>query len=1433
MSDDELPCEQDIFERDLILDELNRIIQLATTNEQHFRSRTIDLAVHQRKFNKVQTKIEKTLIKIKSFNKEEQIKVRNDFNDLYYTIVTYLNNLKKEDEQQRRTSRSFQASEVIVQANRKNLPILPLPEFNGDPTDWPSFYDLFRSLVHNNSAYCNAEKFRYLLLAVKNEPHNLIKSIPITDENYLVALDILVSRYDNKRIIASKHLDKILDIEPCSDRLSHSVRNLLNIYQENIKALEVMNFPITQWSFILLNILLRKIPLTIRRTFERSLSKPSEIPDVCALISFLEREISADEITISTVSNVHSAKKPSANVGNSVKFSGRSNNASGGTVPTARRSLITNLNVPIEQSRSKSNGNKTHTRDETGRYVVALPFKPNAPRLGESRQIALARFRKLEYRLERNVQLKTDYHTCLQEYEDLNHMELVDSEPLQGASYYIPHHCVVKESSKTTRTRVVFDAGCRTTSGLSLNDVLLTGPKLHLDIVDVLLKFRVHAVAFSADIKQMYRNILIRETDRDFQRILWRKSPEEPIRDYRLHTVTFGVNSSPYLALRTIQQLAHDEAEYFRLASPVLLSDVFVDDVVSGEDTESKTLALQQELIDICKTAGFELRKWHSNSSAILATLQPPACHGERPENVPFSEMENDKRVKVLGLQWNPGSDTFNFKVQVTTHKCTKRSILSEIAKIYDPLGLLSPVTLYAKHLIQLLWMANVDWDDNPPIDIINSWTRFINELPLLSQVSFPRYIFSNNIDSVEIHGFADASQIAYAGCVYIRLTSKDGNIYTYLIMAKTRVAPLRAPLTIPRLELMAALLLSKLLDKIANLYRDRICPERIYAWSDATIVLAWLRSSPHEWKTFVSNRTSDILSRVPASCWHHVPSADNPADAASRGLLPTAMVQHDLWYHGPAWLRRSADNWPVETQTMSTCEEKRNLTLSSAMSTAPPVQNTEIIMRFSSLGKLVRITALIFRFYNKCKRVKNSFPGYITVPEYNFSLNRLIYLTQQSVFQDDILKISQGRLPSNQLRRLTPFLDSDKLLRVGGRIHKSLLPFESKHQIILPKKHALTNLIIDDAHMSYLHAGPQSVQYLLLQRYWILSCRDIVRQRIHRCVRCFRARPTRDQPIMGPLPASRIRPARPFLKTAVDYAGPFFVRANKVRNAKIVKCYVSVFVCMSVKAVHLELVSELSTDAFLAALRRFTARRGLCTDTYSDCGKNFVGCNNYLKDLYAFLRSHVVQSTINQQTLQQGLTWHFQPPYASHFGGLFEASVKSFKHHLHRVVGTRTQTYDEMHTLLCQIEAVLNSRPLCAMSSASTDPLPLTPSHFLIGEPLTALPDVSLLDENPNRLTRWRWIQQSVQHFWKRWSREYLHHLQQSSKWLHDRGSAIREGTVVVVCDEHLPPLQWKLARVHAVHLGSDQVTRVVTLKAGNTIFKRPVVKICPLPLE
>ncbi|XP_028173391.1 uncharacterized protein LOC114362274, partial [Ostrinia furnacalis] len=549
-----------------------------------------------------------------------------------------------------------------------------------------------------------------------------------------------------------------------------------------------------------------------------------------------------------------------------------------------------------------------------------------------SRDIAISRFRKLEYKLERNSQLKHDYHACLQEYLELGHMEPVDSPAAAGGNYYIPHHAVVKESSETTKTRVVYDASSKTTNGFSLNDNLLIGPKLHLDIVDVLLKFRIHLIAFTADIKQMYRNIMIRESDRDFQRIVWRTSPEEPLRDYRLCTVTFGVSSSPYLALRTIQQLAHDEAARFPRASQVLMRDVFVDDVVSGESDESRALALQQELIGICQSAGFELHKWHSNSPALLLGSQPTVSHGERCESVPFAHMENDSSTKVLGMQWDPNLDTFGFSVKSYSEKCTKRSILSEIARIYDPLGLLSPVTLFAKHLIQLLWISSVDWDETPPQDIVDSWASFTSQLPLLSKVSFPRHVFPQNC-KLQLHGFSDASEKAYAACVYLRAQREDGSVCVSLLLAKTRVAPTRR-VSIPRLELMGGVLLSQLIKKVLQNYSDKIQSDQIYTWSDSSIVLAWLRSPPHEWKTFVSNRTTEILNIVPADCWRHVPSADNPADAASRGMLPAAFLHHEMWFHGPRWLSEDESMWPVPKPVLPTDEEKRNVVLCSSTST-------------------------------------------------------------------------------------------------------------------------------------------------------------------------------------------------------------------------------------------------------------------------------------------------------------------------------------------------------------------------------------------------------------------------------------------------------------------------------------------------------------------
>nr|XP_034834256.1 uncharacterized protein LOC117990869 [Maniola hyperantus] len=801
----------------------------------------------------------------------------------------------------------------------------------------------------------------------------------------------------------------------------------------------------------------------------------------------------------------------------------------------------------------------THKRDLNGKYTVSLPFKENAPPLGESRAIALSRLNKLEVKLSRNSTLRAEYNKCMQEYLDLGHMEPVHLAKMQSiTSYYIPHHCVVKTSASTTKYRVVYDASCKTTSGRSLNDNLLTGQKLHQDITEVLLKFRLHNIVFTADIKMMYRFINLCKEHRDFQRILWRFSPLEPVQEFRLCTVTFGVASAPFLALRTLRQLAMDEAASFPLASQVLLNDVFVDDIVTGASTIEEAIELQRQLTAICKAGTFELRKWTSNNQEFLDSLNTDDSSLD--DALILSALDTNDSIKVLGLKWTPKSDTFTYHTDIPPRKCTKRIMLAEIAKIYDPLGFLSPITLFVKHLIQLLWVAGSGWDEAPPKGICELWYRFIDELSSLQNVILPRHILpSTAIDQVQLHGFSDASEKAYAACVYIRVVNTEGVIQAHLLLGKTKVAPLKQ-LTIPRLELCGAHLLSKLIKKVITTYSNILPFDEVFAWCDSSVTLAWLHSSPHKWRTYVANRIAETTSNVPASQWHHVQSADNPADSASRGVLPT-QLNKQLWFHGPPWLSGPQSEWPVSNVKCHTDEERRKHILVTHVDS-----NLEFLERFSSLPKMLRIVSLIFRFYHKCRKSKSYTTNHVTVPEIKQSLSRIITLVQAEQFSEEVSRLKDDDRCTKRLQKLKPFLDEDGLLRVGGRISCANVPYDAKHQILLPKRHHLTNLLIDYYHKTNLHVGPQTLQFILAQKYWILSARDAVRMRTRRCVPCFRARPIAPQPPMAQLPTVRVRSLRPFLHVGVDFAGPFNLKSNQFRNAKILKAYVCVFICMSTK---------------------------------------------------------------------------------------------------------------------------------------------------------------------------------------------------------------------------------------------------------------------------
>lgn len=548
------------------------------------------------------------------------------------------------------------------------------------------------------------------------------------------------------------------------------------------------------------------------------------------------------------------------------------------------------------------------------------------------------------------------------------------------------------------------------------------------------------------------------------------------------------------------------------------------------------------------------------------------------------------------------------------------------------------------------------------------------------------------------------------------------------------------------------AVLLAKLLKKVLYALKiDNIC---FFAWSDSQIALAWINGRPNRWKTFVANRVVEVTSIINPKKWNHVSSTDNPADVASRGILPSEILNHTLWWNGPSWLSQSAQHWPKLNEIVQTNLEERAYIHSFPIFKCEDVFNG-LLYKYSSIHKLKRVTAYCFRFIeNIRKKTADKKQDTLSVCELSSALQFWIKHVQQREFLTEINCCkNDDELPrGNRLIPLNLFLDDNKVLRVGGRLRNSkYLGFDMKHPILLPSKHHLTTLIIADIHDDTLHAGPQLMLNILRKNYWIPKTRQVIRKFIHRCVFCYRQRGQTMNQIMGELPENRITSARPFIKSGVDYCGPFVLKTFRGRgNHKTYKGYIAVFVCLSTKAVHLEVVTDLTTEAFMAAFRRFISRRGKCLQIYSDNSSNFVGASGELLRLNNFLQSQSTQQKLADSASIMETDWHFIPPGSPHFGGLWEAAVKSTKFHLKRVIGSTSLTYEEMTTLLTQIEACLNSRPLCAITDDPSDLEPLTPGHFLVGESLLVIPEPDLSDVP---LNRWQLIQRQTQNYVGIWN--------------------------------------------------------------------------------
>ncbi|XP_066258254.1 uncharacterized protein [Euwallacea similis] len=703
-----------------------------------------------------------------------------------------------------------------------------------------------------------------------------------------------------------------------------------------------------------------------------------------------------------------------------------------------------------EESYCEEYFTQTTTRDKDNSFIVKYPFKIEKNlKLGESKPIALSRLKNLERKLEKNEELNRQYVDFMNEYETLGHMTrqepIGNDDSMPNSSYFLPHRAVVKDSI-TTKCRVVFDASCKTSSGVSLNDTLMVGPVVQEELYAILLRLRLRKIVLSADIKMMYRYIKIQDSERDYQKILWQANSRDPVSVYRLNTVTYGTSNAPFQATRCLVELARQNENTYPRTSEIIKRSFYMDDFLVSLNSEEEALNVYKEL---------------------------------------------------------------------------------------------------------------------------------------------------NN------------------------------------------------------------------------------------------------------------NRSSSLL-------------------------------------------------------------------------------------------KLRRVMGYICRFKEQIlKRTRNESIS-LTVDELNEAQIILVKLAQGETFHKEIDELSKNNklVSDSQILNLNPFLDSAGILRVGGQLTNSDLSYEQRHPIILACKHRFTDLVIMDGHMKHLHAGVQNLLSIIRLQFWIVNGKNAIKHNLSRCVRCFKAKPKPLKFLMGSLPAARVKPSRPFSNCGVDYAGPILVKEGTLRRTKRVKTYICIFVCFATRAVHIDLVKDLSTASFLNALDRFCSRRGKPTDIHSDNGSNFVGANNHFLELSALINSQSHINAVTSHLANNRIKWHFLPARSAHMGGLWEAAVKSIKFHLRRVLGESCLAYEEMHTLLTKIEACLNSRPLMPISNDANDYLPLTPAHFLIGDPLVNLPQLEIRDVTISRLSRYERLLQLQQQFWNRWSRDYLTNLQTRSRWKKPKDKSIAIGSLVLLAE--VPPNEY-----------------------------------------
>ena len=1086
-------------------------------------------------------------------------------------------------------------------------------------------------------------------------------------------------------------------------------------------------------------------------------------------------------------------------------------------------------------------------RDANNNWIAPLPFRKPRSRLPNNRSVALRRAKSLEASLKRDPLKLEHFLTFMEGILTNGHAELAPQLAQDEECWFLPIFGVY-HPKKPDQVRGVFDSSAKH-EGLSLNDVLLSGPDLTNSLLGVLMRFRREPVAVMADVQQMFYCFKVKENHRNFLRFFWFKdnNPNNPMVEYRMTVHVFGNRPSPAVATYGIRRTALiAESEFGQDVRDFVMNNFYVDDGLLSLPTASEATSLIKRTQKALLVEGnVRLHKISSNSNEVLSSFPPEDLAKD------IKDLEFGKDLlpsqRSLGLNWNLDDDSFFFEVTSKNTTCSRRGILSCVNSIFDPLGFLAPVVIEGKNILRTLVQSTIDWDTPLSSDQIEIWEHWRDSLVHLGNLKIPRTYAQLSLENCahrSVHIFCDASEMAIAAVGYIKIMSHDNTDELGFVLGKSKLAPTHGH-SVPRLELCAAVLAVEIGCSIADHLSLPI--EEFNFYSDSKIVLGYIFNTTRRFYTYVTNRVSFIRKITKPEQWKFVSTEKNPADQATRAL-PAHQLKDSAWLNGPPHLATcTRDQEDVQEFAMvdpDTDKEVRTDVTCFKSNTDTRTLGSHYFLKFGTWKSLLRTFALLRHIAKSIVHRRTDCGGWHYCSESNTvealqeTENFIVKTVQRECYPEEVCCLSQKKPlpPSSSLLTLDVFLDSDGILRVGGRLNKSGMPRQEINPILIPGKHHIGTLLVRHFHDLAKHQGRNITSASIrLAGFWITGCKRLVSSVIYKCVKCRKLRGKFAHQKMADLPPDRLEPGPPFTYIGIDCFGPWEVVTRRTRGGVAnSKRWGVLFTCLVCRGVHVEVVEEMTSSSFINAFKRFVAIRGNVKQVRSDRGTNFVGATDSLM----IDAVNVEDEPVKNYLRNSGTVWLFNPPHSSHFGGVWERLIGVTRRVLDSMmmdVPKGGLTHEVLTTFMAEACAIVNNRPLAPVSSDPEEPTPLSPSLILTHKPDAAAINVPVEGKELYR-SQWKRVQHLSNTFWKRWRTQYLQTLQNFRKWkTEQRNLAVDD--VVLLRDHAEVRNYWPMGRVSKVFPSSDNRVRkveVMVYRDGHySFFVRPVNELVLLLSE